>query len=117
MMRAGGAGENASMETAAALHRAGIPFAFQSGYEAYVPKTRVVLYEAALAAANKLGRGPAMEALTMGAARILGLENRVGSLEKGKDADVVLWDGDPLEYTTHACTVVVGGEVVSEVCQ
>lgn len=117
MMRAGGAGEHASMETPAKLHQAGIPIAFQSGYEGYVPKTRVVVFEAGVAAANLLGRAAALEALTMGAARVLGISNRVGSLEKGKDADVVLWDGDPLEYTTHACTVVIGGEIVSETCR
>ena len=54
MSRAGGDAENLSMETAAKLREAGIPVALQSGYESYVPKTRVVLFEAAVAAANGL---------------------------------------------------------------
>ena len=50
MFRSYGESENLSMETAAKLHDAGIRVAMQSAYEAYVPKTRVVLFEAALAA-------------------------------------------------------------------
>ena len=48
MARAGGERENLSFTTAAKLVEAGIPVAFQSGYEGYVPKTRVVLFEAAV---------------------------------------------------------------------
>ena len=51
-----------SMETAGLLKRAGVRFAIQSGYEGYVPKTRVVLFEAAVAAANGLGRDDALAA-------------------------------------------------------
>ncbi len=54
MVRPGGELENAAFDTAAKLRDAKIPFAFQSGYESYVPKTRVVLFEAAIAAANGL---------------------------------------------------------------
>lgn len=118
MLRAAGEAANVSMETAAALHAAGIPFAFTSSYEPYVPKTRVVLFEAGVAVGQGgLPRAAALDALTRGAARLLGIDGRVGSLEAGKDADVVVWDGDPLEYTTHACVVVVGGKVVREACR
>ncbi len=118
MLRASGEAANVSMETAAALRAAGIPFAFTSGYEPYVPKTRVVLFEAAVAVGQGgLPRMAALDALTRGAARLLGIDARVGSLEAGKDADVVVWDGDPLEYTTHACTVVIGGRIVSSTCR
>ena len=116
MLRASGEAQNASFETSAVLRDAGILFAFQSGYESYVPKTRVVLFEAALAAANGLGFDDALAAITINAARILGLEDRVGSLEVGKDADLVLYDGDPFEYTSHVCVVVIEGEVVSGDC-
>jgi imidazolonepropionase-like amidohydrolase len=54
--------------------------------------------------------------MTIDAAHILGIAQRVGSLEKGKDADVVLFDGDPFEYTTHVCGVLIDGEVVREEC-
>ena len=111
MIRPSGDAKNASMETASILVEAGIPVAFQSGYEGYVPKSRIARYEAAIAAANGLGFDGAMYALTMGAADILGISDRVGSLEEGKDADVVLFDGDPLEYITNVEAVIVNGKV------
>ena len=114
MARSGGETENLSMETAAKLKKADIPFAFQSGFESYVPKTRVVLYEAGVAAANGLTFDEALTAATLDAARLLGISDRVGSLEPGKDGDVVLYDGDPFEYTTHVVGVVIQGEVVSQ---
>ena len=117
MVRPSGEQQNASFETAAALQEAGIPFAFQSAYEGYVPKTRVVLFEAGVAIANGLSMENALAAVTLGAARILGIDDRVGSIETGKDADLVLFDGDPFEYTSHVCAVVIGGEVVSETCR
>ncbi|MGK7390055.1 MAG: amidohydrolase family protein [Candidatus Cyclobacteriaceae bacterium M2_1C_046] len=114
MVRNYGDTRNATFETAAKLQQAGIPFALQSGFEGYVPKTRVVLYEAAIAAANGLGFDNALKAITIDAANIIGVGDRVGSLEKGKDADLVLFDGDPFEYTSHVTTVIINGEVVSE---
>ncbi len=108
---------NGSFETAARLAEAGIPFAIQTGFEDYVPKTRVLLWEAAIAAANGLGRERALEAVTLGAARILGIDDRVGSIEVGKDADLVLYDGDPFEYTSHVCGVVIESEVLSRECR
>jgi imidazolonepropionase-like amidohydrolase len=114
MYRATGETENLSMETAGILRRAGIQVALQSGFESYVPKTRVVLFEAALAAANGLQPEEALGLITIDAARVLGIANRVGSLETGKDADLALFDGDPLEYTTHVQGVIINGQVVSE---
>jgi imidazolonepropionase-like amidohydrolase len=114
MARAHGETENLSMETPAALQQAGIPFALQSGYESYVPRTRVVLFEASVAAVRGLGFDAALAAITIDAARLLGIEDRVGSLEVGKDGDFALYDGDPLEYTSHCIGVVIEGEVVSE---
>jgi imidazolonepropionase-like amidohydrolase len=97
------------------LQAAGIPFALQSGFEGYVPKTRIVLFEAAVAAANGLSFQQALSSVTLGAARILGVADRVGSLETGKDADLALYDGDPFEYTTHCVGVVVNGVVTDSV--
>ena len=105
--------ENMTFTLAAKLHQAGIPFAFQSGYESYVPKTRVVHFEAAMAAAYGLPQEVALAACTIEAAKILGLETKIGSLEKGKDADLALFDGDPLETTTHTTHVIIDGKVVS----
>ncbi len=71
-------------------------------------------FEAAIAAANELGFEGALHALTLGAAEILGIDDRVGSIEEGKDADLVLYDGDPFEYVTHIEGVIINGEVVYE---
>lgn len=114
MYRAVGDSENQSFETAATLQKAGVLFAIQSGYESYVPKTRVVLFEAAIAAANGLTFDQALASITINAAKILGVDSRVGSLEVGKDGDVALYDGDPFEYTTHCVGAVIEGKVVSE---
>lgn len=106
--------ENLSVETAGKLHAAGIPIALQSSYEAYVPKTRVVLFEAAVAAAHGLGFEPALASITSGAASLLGIADRTGSLVVGKDADLALYDGDPFEYTSHCLGTIVGGIVFAD---
>jgi imidazolonepropionase-like amidohydrolase len=113
MKRASGETENISFETASKLKAAGIPFALQSGYEAYVPKTRVILWEAAIAAANGLSFDDALASITINAAKLIGVANRVGSLEVGKDGDVALYDGDPFEYTSHCVGTIINGKVVS----
>ncbi|QYJ07697.1 amidohydrolase family protein [Qipengyuania flava] len=105
--------ENASFTTAAKLREAGIPFALQSGFEGYVPKTRVILWEAGWAAANGLAPADALSAITIDAATAIGLGDRVGSLTVGKDGDVALFDGDPLEYASHVTGVVIDGRVAS----
>ena len=115
MRRAGmGETENVGFETAAKLRAAGIPLALQSGYESYVPKTRVALFEAAVAAANGLSTEEALAAITIDAARIIGVADRVGSLQPGRDADVAVFDGDPFEYTSHCTAVVIDGRVVAD---
>lgn len=115
MARPTGDAEALSLETASKLHAAGIPFAIQSGFEGYVPKTRVILFEAALAAANGLTMEQALAAITIEPAKLLGIQARAGSIEPGKDGDLALYDGDPFEYTTHTVGVVIGGKVVSEI--
>ncbi len=117
MFRAADETENLSMETAATLRKAGILVALQSGYESYVPKTRVVLFEAAAAASNGLSFNEALATVTIDAARILGIDNRTGSLAPGKDADLALFDGDPFEYTSHVTSVIINGQVVSDKTQ
>lgn len=102
---------NATYEIAALLQQAGIPVALMTGHEGYVPKNRVLLFEAGIAAANGLGMEKALRAATIDAAQILGIQDRVGSLTSGKDADIVLFDGDPFEYTSHVLGVIVSGQV------
>lgn len=115
MMRYVGELENASFTTPAVLVGKGLRVSLQSGYEAYVPKARVVLLEAAIAAANGLSFEQALATITTEPARLLGIDGRVGSLEVGKDGDAAVYDGDPFEYVTHCIGVVINGEVVSEV--
>lgn len=113
MARSSGDKANLSFQTASKLQAAGIPFAIQGGFESYVPKVRVVLFEAAVAAAHGLSFESAIDSITISPAKILGIQDRVGSIEVGKDADVALYDGDPFEYTTHCVGVVINGKVVS----
>lgn len=114
MTRAWGEKENLSFTTAQKLIEAGIPVAFQSGYESYVPKTRVVLFEAAIAVQYGLAFNIALDAVTIDAARLLGVADRIGSIEEGKDGDLALFDGDPFEYTSHVTGTVIDGVLVSE---
>ncbi len=116
-IRANGSRENVTMEAAKLLHEAGIPVSIKSGFEAYVPKTRVILFEAAEAVANGLPYEEGLKAITINPAEMLGISDRVGSLTKGKDADLVLYTGDPFEYLTTVCAVIIDGELVKEGCE
>ncbi|MDX2198851.1 MAG: amidohydrolase family protein [Phycisphaerae bacterium] len=114
MYRASGEMKNMSFETPALVRDAKIPVFFTSGFEDYVPKTRVVLFEAGVAAANGLTLETTLRMLTIEAATLLGIDKRVGSLEVGKDGDVAIYDGDPFEYASHCTGVVIEGEVMSD---
>ena len=86
MVRAFADFENMSFETAAKLHKAGIPVALQSGTRATCPRPR--------RARGRVGGGHgltrALATITIDALKILGIDNRVGSLAVGKDGDVAL---------------------------
>jgi imidazolonepropionase-like amidohydrolase len=111
MARAFGEMQNMSTQTCAKLLEAGILVSMQSGYETYVPKSRVVLLEAAIAAANGCGIEGALKTVTTGPATILGVQDRIGSLKVGLDGDIAIFDGDPFEYTTHCTATIINGEV------
>ena len=117
MARHQGTLENATFETVRRLQDAGVLVALQSGYEPYVPKTRVVLFEAAMAVHYGMSFENALRSISIDAARILGQDQRVGSIEQGKDGDLALFDGDPFEYTTRVCGVLLDGQLVSEECR
>lgn len=118
MARASGDMLNMTMENAAILTKAGIPVSIESGFEGYVPKTRIVLFEAAAAIRYGLSYEDALKAITINPAKLLGLDKQIGSIEKGKDADLVLFNGDPFEYTTKPCMVIIDGKVeVQNQCQ
>lgn len=105
---------NMTRESASILTKSGIPVSIESGQEAYVPKTRIVLYEAALTLAYGQSFDEALKTITINPAKLLGIDKSVGSIEVGKDADIVLYNGDPFEYTTNVCKVIIDGKVVSE---
>jgi imidazolonepropionase-like amidohydrolase len=117
MARNGGDMVNMTRESAAILTAAGIPICIETGFEAYVPKTRILLFEAAQAIPYGLGFNDALKAITINPATLLGLEKRIGSIEKGKDADIVLYNGDPFEYLTKVCMVFINGELVTAECK
>lgn len=96
-------------ENPAILARAGVRIAIttaESHLVSHLP------YEAGLAAASGLPAEEALRAITLSPAQILGVADRVGSIEPGKDADLVILDGDPLEIITHVEWVFIGGELV-----
>jgi imidazolonepropionase-like amidohydrolase len=114
MQRAGASMEtyNSQLSNAAVLAQWNVPVMIGTAYEGYVPKTRVLRHEAAIAMVNGLGFPHALRAITLDAARLLGIEDRFGSVEVGKVADLVLYDGDPFEHMTHVTQTLIGGRVV-----
>ncbi|MGL6097971.1 MAG: amidohydrolase family protein, partial [Fimbriiglobus sp.] len=113
MQRAGSSMEtlNTALATAAFLKSKGVPVVIGTAFEGYVPKTRNLRAEAAVAAANGLGHANALRAITLDSAKLLGIDKDYGSIEVGKVADLVLYDGDPFENATHVTHTLVGGMV------
>ncbi len=103
---------NTFVGSARTLSALNIPVAIGSGFEDYVPKTRTVRYEAAMAMANGFPYDKALASITIDAAKILGIEKEYGSIETGKVADLVLYDGDPFEHATHVRFTIIGGRIV-----
>lgn len=93
------------------LAKAGIPFAISTSGE--VGFVRNLLYEAGTAAAFGLSKEEALKAITLYPAQILGVSDRLGSIEKGKIANLVVTDGDLLELRTNVKQVFIAGKPVS----
>lgn len=96
----------ATLENAARLHKEGVTIAFITG-DAH--NARNIKQAAGNAVAYGLPWDAALAAITSVPARIWGIDERYGTLEPGKEADVVIWDGDPLEVTTFAEAVFIRG--------
>ena len=90
------------------LAERGIRFAFQNNEESPISALRD---EAICAVELGLTKDKALKALTLDAARILGVENRLGSVAKGKDADLLVFDGDPFEPSSSLLNVIIDGKV------
>lgn len=97
-----------SPATAAALHRAGVRIALST----FGSRGRSVAMEAVVAWAHGLPRDAALAAVTAGAAEILGVADRVGSLAPGLDGDLVVWNEHPIGTYARTEAVVVDGRVV-----
>jgi hypothetical protein len=100
-------------DNARILAEKGIPLALAgSGREA--GETRFLALQAAAAAGAGLDPDQALAGVTLSAARILGVADRIGSIEKGKDADLLILDGDPLSSRTRVERVLINGITVFE---
>jgi len=99
------------------LLKAGVPvalasFGFSFGGFGYATSGRWLLLEAAYLTGFNVSDEDALKMITINAAQILGVADRVGSLEKGKDADVIILDGYPLHIKTWVDQVFIDGENV-----
>ena len=91
---------------AAELHQAGVKFAFASFSNRF---SRNLPYEAATAVAFGLPHQEALKAVTLYPAEIWGVSDQIGSIEKGKWADLIITNGDPLETRTEVRQVFIKG--------
>jgi len=108
----GGSWETREMDfkTAKALHDAGVKLAITTG--ATSQTIRLITLVAALYVKSGLPREAALKAVTITPAEILGIANRVGSVEKGKDADLRILSGDPLDIKSRVEKVLIDGKVL-----
>ncbi len=95
----------------ALLSEAGLEFAYASRDGNEVPLLRS---RAAFSLRHGVSEDRMLEALTLGAARVLGVQARVGSLESGKDADLVAFSGDPLDVTSSVLWTMTAGRIDQE---
>jgi imidazolonepropionase-like amidohydrolase len=98
--------------TPVAFQQAGVRYAFQVAPTTY--GARYLWYQAATAVSYGVPRADALRAITLTPAEILGLSDRIGSIQVGKDANLLLLTGDPLESRTWVDTVLIEGKVVYE---
>ena len=92
------------------LEEAGIPFAMMTDHP--VIPIQFLPVQAGLAVREGLSEETALRSITRYAAEIVGIQDRVGTLEAGKDADVAVFDGHPFDYRTHCVLTLINGKVV-----
>jgi len=103
-------GYDAPYRNVVELAKAGITICFSSGDDPSAGKD--LTYHAAKAVAFGLDRDEAIKALTINPAKVFGLETRLGSLEPGKDADLFISEGDPLDARTGVKVLFINGRKV-----
>lgn len=102
--------KNLTFKAPKILAEKGMPFAMMTDHPV-IPEQHLPVC-AALAVKDGLDEYTAMQSITINAAKILGIDSRVGSLEEGKDADIVLYTGLPLDFRSRIHTVMIDGKVV-----
>jgi imidazolonepropionase-like amidohydrolase len=98
------------VELPSRLNERRVPFALVSGDDERAPRLSL-LERAQFAIRGGLDPEQALKAITIDPARLLGIDDRVGSVETGKDADLVLYDGSPFSSTTKVVAVLVDGKI------
>ena len=101
---------NLSYKTGAVLEQAGVNVAFHT--DDWITDSRLLLRSAAFGVRAGMSEAKSLEALTLAGARMLGLDNRIGSLTPGKDADFIILAGEPLSVYTKVEQTWVEGEKV-----
>lgn len=101
---------NRHLRNPGVLTRAGVRVALTTDHP--VVPIDYLVYQATLAVKEGMDTDAALRAITLNPARILGLDDRVGALRPGMDADVVIWSGDPLDVMSRALRVFLGGREV-----
>ena len=96
------------------MSQAGVNVVIHSDASLGVGAIRELPLAAAFAVKGGMDSEEALKAITINAAEVLGVANRIGSIEKGKDADLVIMSGDPLHYLTRVEKVIINGEIVFE---
>lgn len=102
--------KNMDFKTAGILRKAGINVAIMTDHPVSVIQSLPMC--AAIAAKEGLGMDEALKAITINAAQICNVSERVGSLEVGKDADIAIFDGNPLDIFTHCIYTIINGNVI-----
>ncbi len=103
---------NQKLDTAGILYKAGLPVAIMTDHPC-IPEPYLALSSALCKKGGMPARG-ALEAITITAAKILGVDDRFGSIAVGKAPDLVIWDGDPLLLDSEARLVFGNGRIVSD---
>ena len=94
------------------FHKAGVKFAFQTDTSQY--GSRYLWYQAATAVKYGMRREDALKSITLYPAQFIGVDNRLGSIETGKEATMIFLTGDPLDAQSWVDQVMIAGEIVYE---
>ena len=105
---------NQRQENAALLRKAGVQVVITGGGDVSRYNARNIKYEAGNAVAYGMAYDDALRAVTLTPAELFGLSDRVGSLQTGREANLVVWSGDPFEFSTQAEHVFIRGRQVKE---